>query len=88
MSLSRLQDIIEASHLSHADKGFWLHVMEGLDDDTASAIVDVLPQDDTVGEELEAMTQSIKRKRAAIAEGDALAFAKIIDEEVQHIRDL
>lgn len=88
MSLARLQEVIEASHLSAADKGFWLQVMEGLDDDTASAILDSLPQDDTAGEELEAMTLSIKRKRDAIAGGDAMAFAGIVDEEVNHIRDL
>lgn len=81
MSLLQLQRVIESSELSAPDKEYWMGILEALDDDTATAIYESLPQDETLADELEALTKSIQRKRELLAAGDAAGFRALIQEE-------
>lgn len=85
MSLSRLQQIIESSVLTAPDKEYWMGILESLDDDTATVILESLPQDETLGEELESLTRSIQRKRELLATGDTAGFAAVIEGETKEL---
>lgn len=85
MSLSRLQQVIESSALTAPDKEYWMGILESLDDDTATVILESLPQDETLGEELESLTRSIQRKRELLAAGDTAGFAAVIEGETKEL---
>lgn len=78
MTISRLQHFIENSALSDRDKDMWLHAMEILDDDQATAILEEVQEDPL---ELEALTRNLKVKQIAFASGDEKLMDQILEEE-------
>jgi hypothetical protein len=62
--------------------------MEAMDDDAAAKVLDSLDGEEHPAHALEEMTRSIKQKKDAIVSGDAVAFSRIIDDEVKQIREL
>jgi hypothetical protein len=78
MSISRLQQFVEDSGLSQADKDLWLHTLEFIDDEQAQGILESVGDDP---HELEAFTRNLKLKQVAFANGDEALLQQVLDEE-------
>jgi hypothetical protein len=83
--MSGLQRRIEDSELSEQDKGFWLKILETMDDEQAQMILDSVEDDE---HELSALTRNIKLKQVAFATGDDMLLGQILEDEAEEIMSI
>jgi hypothetical protein len=82
MAVSELQQVVEQSELSSAEKDLWLRALEVMDDEQAQSVLEAVQTDPT---ELETLTRNLKVKQVAIATKDRPLMKQVLDEEVDDI---